>query len=305
MNLKGKVALVTGGSRGIGRAICLRLAGAGAFVFVNYARNEKAARETLRPIGEAGGEGKIVCFDVADYKAATEAIAGLITPKTRAILLVTPSNPTGAVTPPETLAKLYLLAEQRRIALVLDETYNEFIAGGKRPHELFAMPGWDDHLIHITSFGKTYALTGYRAGMLVASKAFIHHALKAQDTMAVCQPRITQHAVRFGVDHLDSWVTANRVMMERRHDRFCAEFMKSGNPFRLVASGAFETVGYRFAPAPGKDGFVATVRFGAPKVGWFAPFTASARNWRNIPSRGRANRLFMDGFHANSCGLRR
>ena len=170
---------------------------------------------------------------------SVEAIAGLITSKTRAILLVTPSNPTGAVTPPETLSELYRLAERHRIALVLDETYNEFIAGGKRPHELFAMPGWDDHLIHITSFGKTYALTGYRAGMLVASKAFIHHALKAQDTMAVCQPRITQHAVRFGVDHLDSWVTANRVMMEHRHDRFCAEFMKSGNPFRLVASGAF------------------------------------------------------------------
>ena len=88
MNLKGKVALVTGGSRGIGRAICVRLAGAGAFVFVNYARNEEAARETLRLIGGAGGEGKIVRFDVADHKEATEAIAGLIKEKGRIDILI-------------------------------------------------------------------------------------------------------------------------------------------------------------------------------------------------------------------------
>ena len=88
MNLKGKAALVTGGSRGIGRAVSIRLAVEGAFVFVNYARNEEAARETLRLIGEAGGEGKIVRFDVADTKAATEAIAGLIQEKGRIDILV-------------------------------------------------------------------------------------------------------------------------------------------------------------------------------------------------------------------------
>jgi 3-oxoacyl-[acyl-carrier protein] reductase len=88
MKLKGKVALVTGGSRGIGRAVSVRLAGQGAFVLVNYARNEEAARETLRLIGEAGGEGKIVRFDVADYKASTDAIAALIKEKGRIDILV-------------------------------------------------------------------------------------------------------------------------------------------------------------------------------------------------------------------------
>jgi 3-oxoacyl-[acyl-carrier protein] reductase len=88
MKLKGKIALVTGGSRGIGRAVSVRLAGQGAFVLVNYARNEEAARETLRLIGEAGGEGKIVRFDVADYKASTDAIAALIKEKGRIDILV-------------------------------------------------------------------------------------------------------------------------------------------------------------------------------------------------------------------------
>jgi len=167
------------------------------------------------------------------------AVERLITPRTRAILLVSPSNPTGVVTPPEVIHELYALARRRGTALVLDETYADFIPGGAVPHDLFADPHWGDHLVQIISFGKTYALTGYRAGCLVASERFIAQALKAQDTMAVCQPRITQHAVLYGVRHLDGWVAGNRLMMERRHDLFRSAFTRPGNPFALVASGTF------------------------------------------------------------------
>jgi aspartate/methionine/tyrosine aminotransferase len=167
------------------------------------------------------------------------AIAACITPRTRAILLVTPSNPTGAVTPPETLARLYKLASDNNIALILDETYNAFLTGDEPPHALFAETDWQQNFIHIASFGKTFALTGYRAGALIAGKDVIHQALKVQDTMAVCQPRITQQAIRYGCDHLDSWVSANAVMMQRRHDRFRDLFLNPENPFELLASGSF------------------------------------------------------------------
>lgn len=183
-----------------------------------------------------------------------EAIARLITPRTRAILLVTPSNPTGVVTPPDTIHQLYRLAQRHGIALVLDETYADFIPGGAPPHELFADPEWGDNFVHFSSFGKTYALTGYRAGLLAGSPEFIHHALKAQDTMAVCQPRITQHAVLYGTRYLDDWVADNRLMMERRHGRFVREFAASGNPFRLVASGTFFAwVRHPFAGVAGRE----------------------------------------------------
>ena len=167
------------------------------------------------------------------------AIASRISARTRAILLVTPSNPTGIVTPAQTLEEISALARRYDVALVLDETYAAFIPGGERPHALFADPQWDDHFIHIASFGKTFALTGYRAGALAASEEFLHHALKAQDTMVVCAPRITQHAIAWGVAHLGDWVAANREMMQRRHDRFVAEFTAGSNPFRLVTSGSF------------------------------------------------------------------
>ncbi len=181
-----------------------------------------------------------------------EVIRRLISAKTRAILLVSPSNPTGAVTPPSTLRRLFELARERGIALVLDETYNAFIEAP--PHDLFGDPSWGDHLVQLASFGKTFALTGYRAGALVASENFIHHALKVQDTMAVCQPRITQQAVRYGAEHLDAWVAANRQMMQRRHDRFRAEFLRPGNPFTLAASGGFFAwVRHPFASSTGRQ----------------------------------------------------
>ena len=76
-DLSDKVAVVTGGSRGIGRAISLALAGAGAYVVVNYRSGEAAAAETLGMIEAAGGRGETLGFDVADPDAVQAAIAGL------------------------------------------------------------------------------------------------------------------------------------------------------------------------------------------------------------------------------------
>jgi 3-oxoacyl-[acyl-carrier protein] reductase len=73
-DLAGKIAIVTGGSRGIGRAVSVALAGAGAHVIVNYRSNEDAAKETLRLIEEAGGTGEILGFDVADPESVDVAI---------------------------------------------------------------------------------------------------------------------------------------------------------------------------------------------------------------------------------------
>ena len=73
-DLTDKVALVTGGSRGIGRAICVALGGAGAYTVVNFANNEEAAVDTLRQVQEAGGKGEIKRFDVGDPEEADAAV---------------------------------------------------------------------------------------------------------------------------------------------------------------------------------------------------------------------------------------
>lgn len=69
-----RYALVTGGSRGIGRAVCAELAARGYRVIINYARNTEEAQKTLRAVREAGSDGELMAFDVSDEQAATEAI---------------------------------------------------------------------------------------------------------------------------------------------------------------------------------------------------------------------------------------
>ncbi|MGB9711605.1 3-oxoacyl-[acyl-carrier-protein] reductase [Dissulfurimicrobium hydrothermale] len=76
--LKDKIALVTGGSRGIGRAICLKLASLGARVFINYANNEAAARTVMDEITRSGGRASLLPFDVSDRGAASDSIKRLI-----------------------------------------------------------------------------------------------------------------------------------------------------------------------------------------------------------------------------------
>jgi 3-oxoacyl-[acyl-carrier protein] reductase len=87
-SLSDKVAVVTGGSRGIGRAICQALAVAGAHVVVNYQGNEAAAAETLANLEQAGGRGELLRFDVADPEASDAALHDVVKRHGRLDILV-------------------------------------------------------------------------------------------------------------------------------------------------------------------------------------------------------------------------
>jgi 3-oxoacyl-[acyl-carrier protein] reductase len=86
--MKAKIALVTGASRGIGRAVAAALAASGCHVMINYRRRHAEAAETLAQIQQAGGSGELCCFDVADFAASEPAVAEIIQAHKRIDILV-------------------------------------------------------------------------------------------------------------------------------------------------------------------------------------------------------------------------
>ncbi len=165
--------------------------------------------------------------------------AALIGPRTRAIVLVSPNNPTGAIYPKETLAAFRDLARARGIALVIDETYKDFLAAHGAPHDLFSDRGWADTLIQLYSFSKVYCLTGYRVGAVLASSDFIAEMAKAMDCVAICAPRIGQEAALYGVEHLADWRVEKRRLMSERVAALRAAFAAQDTGYRIVSAGAY------------------------------------------------------------------
>ncbi|MEM6728280.1 MAG: aminotransferase, partial [Pseudomonadota bacterium] len=106
----------------------------------------------------------------------------LISAKTRAIVLVSPNNPTGAEYPAETIGAFYTLCQSAGIALIIDETYRDFLTAPGAPHALFQDDGWPDTLIHLYSFSKAYRLTGHRIGAVFTSEARLAEIEKYLDT---------------------------------------------------------------------------------------------------------------------------
>lgn len=168
-----------------------------------------------------------------------EDAAARITPRTRAIVLVTPNNPTGAVYPPDAIAGFYALAKRHGLALILDETYRDFLPAEGAPHGLFDDPDWPDTLVHLYSFSKVYCLTGYRVGAAICGAKLREEIAKAMDCVAICAPRIGQEAALYGLQHLREWRGANTAMMRERLTALQRALRRNDLGYRLISAGAY------------------------------------------------------------------
>ncbi len=166
--------------------------------------------------------------------------AALLTDNTKAIVLVSPNNPTGATYPAEVIAAFRNLAAERGIALIVDETYKDFLADASHPpHGLFADAHWGDTLVQLYSFSKTFSLTGYRVGSIIASPSLIEMTAKIMDTVQICTPRISQDAALFGLTHVWPWVEEKRLMLAQREAALKTAFHTSELGYELISAGAY------------------------------------------------------------------
>lgn len=178
----------------------------------------------------------------------------LIDERTRAVVLVTPNNPTGAVYPPATIAAFAELCRRRGIWLVLDETYRDFLPeGAGRPHELFAASDWQDSLIGLYSFSKAYAVPGWRLGAITTGETVLAQIGKVLDCVQISPVRAGQSALAWGIDGIRPWREANRAEINARAEIF-RQAMAPLNGWQVLAAGAyFAYVAHPFEGVPAAE----------------------------------------------------
>ncbi len=189
-----------------------------------------------------------------DLVPTPEAAEALITARTRAIVVVTPGNPSGATVPPDRIAALAEVAARHDVALVLDETYRSFRDTDEPPHALFADAEWPRTVVSLHSFSKDFAIPGYRVGALVASPDLGREVTKLLDCVAICAPRIGQEAAWAGLTAAGEWRRARaREIAERRHSFQTVMADRPGGFELLSVGGLFGWVRHPFAGRSTED----------------------------------------------------
>ncbi len=168
-----------------------------------------------------------------------DAAEQLVNERTRALVLVTPGNPTGVTVEPEVIQDLHDLCRRHDIALILDETYRNFRTVSDPPHTLFDDPNWGDTVISLHSFSKDLAIPGYRVGAIVSSEALKVEVLKFVDCVQICAPRIGQEAAAVGLNQARGWrqEQVDRINVALTH--FIEAMRPQPGGFQLASAGAY------------------------------------------------------------------
>lgn len=181
------------------------------------------------------------CHAARGFVPLLADIEAALNPTLRAVVLITPNNPTGAIYPPELLRAVHALCQARGLWLLLDETYRDFLpasAAGAPPHGLFREPHWQDNLVALYSFSKSFCIPGHRLGAMTASEAVVTQVAKVMDNLQICAGRAPQAAVASTLEQLAHWRAANRNEIDARAAAFRST-LAAAPAWRVDALGAY------------------------------------------------------------------
>ncbi|MDA1274700.1 MAG: pyridoxal phosphate-dependent aminotransferase [Verrucomicrobia bacterium] len=129
-----------------------------------------------------------------NYQLRVDAIRSAITPKTRAVVTISPNNPTGAVYPEESLREVNALCRERGLYHIHDEAYEYFTYDGAVHFSPASIDGSAGHTISLFSLSKAYGFASWRIGYMVIPEHLLVSVKKIQDTLLICPPVISQYA---------------------------------------------------------------------------------------------------------------
>jgi len=217
--------VVTSGATGAFYAACLGLFDAGDEV-VLFEPYYGYHLDTLRAVSVTP---RLVPLDLQDWSFSAESLRRAIGPKTRAIIVNTPGNPSGKVF---TRAELELIADLARefdLYVITDEIYEYFLYDG-RAHVSFAtLPGMRERTLTLGGFSKTFSITGWRIGYLVATAELCHQLGQVHDLVYVCAPAPLQIGVARGLEQLpESFYQELKQQYARKREKLCAALERAG-----------------------------------------------------------------------------
>jgi aminotransferase len=144
----------------------------------------------------------LVPLSEPDWALDPAALRAAVTPRTRAILLNTPANPTGKVFSRAETEAIAALCQQHDLFLITDEIYEYFVYDGARHIAPAALPGMKERTIVISGFSKTFSVTGWRIGYVCASAKWISAMSYFHDLTYICAPSALQHGAAAGLEQL-------------------------------------------------------------------------------------------------------
>jgi aspartate/methionine/tyrosine aminotransferase len=154
-------------------------------------------------LGKMTGGTMVCCDTYPDFRMTAERIERCMTPRTKAVLICSPSNPCGTVLTGAELRDIVDLCRRRGVLLISDEIYDEFCFSDMREDGHCPSPArFSDECLLIRGFGKTYGCTGWRLGYVAGPKEIVQEIAKFQQYTYVCAPSMAQWGVipSFGVD---------------------------------------------------------------------------------------------------------
>lgn len=171
----------------------------------------------------------------SDFMPNMSELQELVTPKTKAIVVNSPSNPTGAVISNEVFGGLLDLARDKKIMIVSDEVYEDFVYDSKH----FTFAGDIDVSIVVSSFSKSLAVPGWRIGYLMANEELLNELSKMQYYLLACPATPIQQAVTAALPYKDKFIARILPIMDARRRRMVSLLNKIPGFSCMLPSGAF------------------------------------------------------------------
>lgn len=181
----------------------------------------------------------VVKTSAPDWRVSGEAVERALTPKTKAVIVNSPGNPSGKVFTSEELEAVARLAIRHDLFVLTDEIYEYFLYDGRRHVSMASLPGMAERTITIGGYSKTFSITGWRIGYSVAAQRWAQAIGAMNDLLYVCAPTPLQAGVAAGIQQLTADFYRQLAKdYEGKRDRFCAALARAGLP-PSIPQGAY------------------------------------------------------------------